>query len=368
MKVFVSRPEIREGDLSLWHRFYGAAPSAFVDIETTGLNRMADCVYLVGLLFEDEEGPVELQYLAENAGDERALLQAVGEKLRQFRTLISYNGDAFDLPFLSLRAQKLRLKSFPELSGSADLLREYRPLAKLFGWPDRRQKTLERFLGIDREDPFTGGQLIELFDEYSATGDARLEQVLLLHNYEDVADMPALLRVKGLVEQLRTACVTDAGTLREGGLCLTLSEPMLLSAELKPDGCLVRTEAGCRELTLRFDRCTEELRYYLPDYRNYYFLPETAQLVHRSAADGIPATARRAARREECCLSREGSFLFFPPCQAEALAGLPETQKPLHFFRRDLHEKDVFLEEEEFARFLTQASKESISTWIRSMI
>ena len=377
MKLFENRPSLCEEDLSLWHRLYAGERAAFIDIETTGLNKAYDCIYQVGLLFEDENGPKLVQLLAENAGDERELLRSFGELLRGITCLISFNGDAFDLPYLAYRAQKLRLKAFPRLIAdelhpadlaSVDLLREFRPVQRLFGWENCRLKTLERFLGTEREDPFTGAQLIELFDEYSATGDLRLEQVLRLHNYEDVADMPQLLRIEGFLAGLREARVRGLA-VQEGQFTLNLAEALPLSLSFCRGGLRVRTEAGSTKLSLIPEYEEASLRYYLPNYKDYYFLPETAELVHRALAETAPSCGRRPARREECYLVREGRFLMLPREQGEALERIAAGElRPLHLFRHDLKEKNAYLEEGELSLFLREQPEEALNAWIQALI
>lgn len=375
MKLFVSHPALPEEDLALWQRLYPG--SAFVDIETLGLNKLANGIYLVGVLYLEDGVPVEEQYLAKNGGDERAVLKAAGERLAGFRTLISYNGDAFDLPYLQFRAKKLRLTAFPRLAEedgvpadvcSVDLMRIYRPFASLFGLPDRKLKTWERFLGIDREDAFSGGQLIELFDEYSATGDARLEQVLLLHNYEDVANMPALLRVAGFVQALRTARVVSLAE-RDGRVCFGLAEALPLSAAWSvPEGRIFAAR-GEAALELAARTVGGELRYYLPDYQDYFYLPETAQIVHRSLADRIPAGARRKAKREECYLRKAGCFYPVPAARFALLESLAAAKGlRLRAYRQELREKDVYLEEGELRALCAAAAPEELSEWLRSLI
>ena len=76
---------------------------------------------------------------------------------------------------------------------SLDLYQKLLPFKKLLGLEHMRQKDLERYLGRSREDLFSGGELISLYQEYLKTADERLLSVLLLHNREDVSEMTGLL-------------------------------------------------------------------------------------------------------------------------------------------------------------------------------
>ena len=66
---------------------------------------------------------------------------------------------------------------------------------KILGLKDLKQKSIEGFLHISREDQYSGGQLIEVYQEYLKTREQSLLSLLLLHNEDDLKGMPALLPV-----------------------------------------------------------------------------------------------------------------------------------------------------------------------------
>lgn len=210
-----------------------------------------------------------LQYFCEDVADEPAVLQAFFELLRTKKVLISYNGDGFDIPFLRHMVEQYGLHAprpyhstalqeradrvdCPDTNESAiadapplysfdtvesfDLFKKFRPLKHLLGLPDLKLKSCERFLGIDREDRFTGGELIEVYFEWQKTKAPALLDTLLLHNAEDIANLPnllPLLRYRSLPHsdfQLRAhECLKDGGTPLVH-LSFTLLSPMSPSA------------------------------------------------------------------------------------------------------------------------------------------
>ena len=224
----------------------------FFDIETTGLSARSASLYLIGVLTYtvvasitrerntsaptssittslDTSAPEPaghwtlLQYFCEDVSDEPAVLQAFFGLLRTKKILISYNGDGFDIPFLRHMVEQYGLRTprphhstalhdcadCPGTDESAiadarplysfdtvesfDLFKKFRPLKHLLGLPDLKLKSCERFLGIDREDRFTGGELIEVYFEWQKTKAPALLDTLLLHNAEDIANLPNLL-------------------------------------------------------------------------------------------------------------------------------------------------------------------------------
>ncbi len=187
----------------------------FFDIETTGLSARSAGLYLIGVLTYTADASIAresniiasldtsapesaghwtlLQYFCEDVADEPAVLQAFFELLCTKKILISYNGDGFDIPFLRHMLEQYGLPYSFDTVESFDLFKKFRPLKHLLGLPDLKLKSCERFLGIDREDRFTGGELIEVYFEWQKTKAPALLDTLLLHNAEDIANLPNLL-------------------------------------------------------------------------------------------------------------------------------------------------------------------------------
>ena len=165
----------------------------FFDIETTGLSARSAGLYLIGMLTYTDKKWTLLQFFCEDVADEPAVLQAFFELLHTKKILVSYNGDGFDIPFLRHMLEQYGLPYSFDTVESFDLFKKFRPLKRLLDLPDLKLKSCERFLGIDREDRFTGGELIEVYFEWQKTKAPALLDTLLLHNAEDIANLPNLL-------------------------------------------------------------------------------------------------------------------------------------------------------------------------------
>ena len=336
--------------------------AAFMDIETTGFSRMYDTVYLVGFLYCDEGQFVLEQFLIEGQQEEPALVKAYEDLLSRFKTVITFNGDMFDLPFMETRHKVLHIKGLQPQTRSVDLYRRYRPLTKVFGWENCRLKTIERFLGIDREDPFSGGELIEVFEEYASSGDPRLERTLLLHNYEDVLNMPNLLLVEGYIQSLKNSPVEELSIEREGrgevalravlGGLMPVSYEGTVMIDKKEDIRLsFRTEAGSPVVFLRWPVIEGQYYHYLPNPEDYFYLPDSDSIIHRSLADSLEdGVKKRKATEKNCRIAKEGRFLpAFEPEQEERPVGL-------HEFRAEKKQKAVFYDLEEVIRQMESLS------------
>ena len=68
---------------------------------------------------------------------------------------------------------------------------------------------------------------------------------------------------------------------------------------------------SCRgsELTLRLPLTEGEMKYFFPDYKNYYYLPAEDQAVHKSVAVYTDPAFRQKAVRQNCYSRVSGLFL-----------------------------------------------------------
>lgn len=182
--------------------------SIFLDIETTGFNRAYHRIYLMGTLAKEENGFIFRQFLTEYKGEEKELLVKTIELLNNFETIITFNGDAFDLGFIEKRAKANSLNFNFQNFKSLDIYKEIKDKTFMLNLENQKLKTIEKFLGIDRDDIFTGGELIQLYYEYEA-GNKKLESPLLLHNEEDILNMPKLMEIFDIIKDNNRIIVKD---------------------------------------------------------------------------------------------------------------------------------------------------------------
>ena len=83
----------------------------FFDIETTGLKAETSHLYLIGYAVQKQPGSWEItQLFAEKTEDERYLLKAFSDICMRYRTVIHFNGDRFDIPYLETKYQEYSIK------------------------------------------------------------------------------------------------------------------------------------------------------------------------------------------------------------------------------------------------------------------
>ena len=158
----------------------------FFDIETTGFSPVNTSLYLIGCARRKGNLICIDQFFADTPDEERLILSAFLELLKPYRTLITFNGLGFDIPYLTAKCQTYGMPApFLEFS-NLDIFRALSKFKKIFKLPNLKQKTVEKFLGIGREDLYSGGDLINVYHQYVATQEEEARYLLQIHNYDDV--------------------------------------------------------------------------------------------------------------------------------------------------------------------------------------
>ena len=304
----------------------------FFDIETTGLSSKRDMVYLIGCTYLRNGTWYMKQWFADSLEAEAELLVHFFLFASRFSLWIHFNGDSFDLPFLNERARHYQTPLPGRIPQSFDLYRELKPLKKLLGLADCRQKTLEAFLGTGREDPYDGGRLIHFYWQYLRTRETALYESLLLHNEEDVEGLPALLALLSYRDLFSEALRPVSERLMDPKKDHACSRELLVTCT--HDSCRLPvpfqfSAENCRisdtgdTLILQISLSEGTMKYFFRDYANYYYLPEEDQAIHKSVAVFVDPSRRKKATAKTCYQKHTGLFFSVPK-------ELPEVQ--LHFY------------------------------------
>lgn len=162
-------------------------PNHFVfDIETTGLNSNYCKVILIGILFNQDNKTVIKQFFADTEDDEKELLLSFINTIKNYQNHITFNGLTFDIPFLNTRLKKHNIDFYLSKNDDIDILKLIRPFKEKLSLSDCKLKTIEKYLGIHREDTISGKESIDLYKDYSVNQNIDLKEKILLHNYEDI--------------------------------------------------------------------------------------------------------------------------------------------------------------------------------------
>jgi len=179
----------------------------FVDIETTGLNRNKEIIYLIGLLFfnRSSDSWVLNQYFANSIEMEKDILGAFNSEINNFDVVITYNGGSFDLPFIRYRLKRYDIEGiYLDDITSFDLYKIMRSNNMFLNLPNLKLKTLEQFLGIEREDKLSGFECIELYYDYMESNNSVLRENILKHNYDDLVNMLDTMNILDILDRKKS--------------------------------------------------------------------------------------------------------------------------------------------------------------------
>ena len=324
---------------------YRDKQAIYFDIETTGLSAQSSYVYLIGCAYEEKGIYYLTQWMCTEPAEEKELLRLFFEKAKDYDLILHYNGTGFDLPFLEKKAKRHCL-SYPLSSlESIDLYATARKLKAYIATEDLKLKSMEQFFGFTRTDTFSGGELIDVYAQFlglyrlnEMTAHSKeqevtaLGHVLLLHNAEDIKNLPSLtvllflqnLSVELTVERLqKSPALPDDPELMESLSTIKLT-PKAVSVDYAfpftlPVPCELSLSFDDRTITIKLSKdgivmlflpvYSGELKYFYPNPSDYYYLPLEDCAMHKSVASFVEKEYRKKATAATCYTKKTGTFL-----------------------------------------------------------
>ena len=333
------------------------------DIETTGLNPKSSQLYLLGILLFHKENIELIQYFAESVLNEEEILEQFFQLCQTKKVLISFNGEGFDNRFVESMAKSYGKLPLHLNLKQLDLFKLIRKRKKFYGLESCSLKSCERFLGIHREDRCSGGELISVYQEYLQDKDSEKKNMLLLHNREDIQNLPALFsflayenifqgnvhfqRAELLVRdemkekndnhqkdnslQIKDLELGERQNSRTTEkLCLRFSLPSSVPVPLTLTPKNFLLEIKETSLCLTVPLYQGELCYFFKDYKDYEFIPSEDRVVHKSLAAMYPKEMREKAKASTAYQKMKTSFL-------------PVFQEGDKVFKKTYQDKNCFI-------------------------
>lgn len=313
----------------------------FLDIETTGFTARSSYLYMIGCAYHVDGHWCTIQWMAEKYDEEAAVLNAFFAFLKDFKYIIHFNGNQFDLPYLTQKCEQLGLDySFDGYTG-IDIYKRLSPCKVFLGLSNCKQKTMEQYLGINRTDAFTGGELIGVYHDFVKSPSDFARTSLLLHNEDDLKGMLQILPMLSYydllhdslrVKKASASSYTDFHGINRQELVLALELPTALPKPLTAhaNNCYFRGEGN--EGSIRVPIYAEEMKYFYAAYHDYYYLPEEDVALHKSVAGFVDNDHRVQATAATCYTRKTSKYLpmwenLFEPV-----------------FCREYRSKDIFFE------------------------
>lgn len=301
----------------------------FFDIETTGFSPSRTHVYMIGCASRTGEAIRIDQFFASSPTEENEVISAFLTYLEEYDTLITFNGVGFDIPYLKGRCEHFHLADPFSRFTFVDIFKEVSRMKFLLKLPNFKQKSIETFLGIEREDKFHGGELIDVYQSYVRSHSNEELYLLRQHNYEDVLNMPLLLPVLSYARLLDGDITLHSieaneytsmdGTAGNKELLFTLQNtfPVPKRISCNYGEFYLTTEHDTTRLRVRLFE--GEMKYFFDCYKDYYYLPDEDMAVPKSVAVNVDKAHRKNATASTCYTKKNAIFLpqynilFEPP-------------------------------------------------------
>ena len=315
----------------------------FIDIETTGFTARSSYLYLIGCAYISDGKWCTKQWFSEKYEEEAVIIRNFFDFASNggYNTLIHFNGNQFDLPYLTQKIAQLELSYSLDQFNGIDLYKRISPLKHLLGLTSLKQKSVEKFMGIERADVFSGGDLIGIYHDYVKNPTEFSANSLLLHNEDDLKGMIKIVPMlsyndmangKLRVSKVHADTYTDYNGQSQSEIVMSIQfeSPIPKAFTSFSHGCYIKAEGDTAQIKVPL--YNEEMKYFYAGYQDYYYLPEEDTALHKSVASFVDKDHRTQATAATCYTRKQSSYLP----QWDALF------EPL--FRREYRSSDLFFE------------------------
>lgn len=290
----------------------------YFDIETTGLSAKSSVVYLIGCAYFRDDEFHSVQFLAESYTEEEMVLYSFFNFAKYFKTLVHYNGNLFDIPYIQTKSSLYDMPFSLDGFKGIDIYRRILPYKSFLNLANLKQTDVEDFLRFKRDDTYTGGQLISVYHDYIKNPTEFKKELLLQHNYDDLRGMLNIVPVLSFTDifndGVKVSKVSKNPYRASDG---TLMAELVMNLEL-PSPIPIEFSTGfldCyftgfeKNAKLRVTLLEGELKYFYPNYKEYYYLPEEDCAMHKSVAAFVDKSKREQAKASNCYTRKVSSFL-----------------------------------------------------------
>ncbi len=301
------------------------------DIETTGFSPKNTFCYLIGCIFYKDSKFKLIQWFADSNHDEKEVIESFFIFLQGYTAVLHYNGNGFDIPYLTQKASYYGLPNCFQNLESIDLYRLLSPYKNFFKLENLKQKTMETFLGIEREDQATGGELIKVYTDYIKQPCNESKRLLLLHNKDDICGLFSLLPILSY-HALFHGLFTVIGYDVKSYIDMYGQQQFEFLIDLKLQTFLPnRISYGHKDFyfsgndntgKLKIKVYSNELKFFYSNYKDYYYLPGEDIAIHKSVSSYVDREFRSKAKASNCYIKKSGHFLpqeqvIITPCFRE---------------------------------------------------
>lgn len=331
-----------------YDRFGDIKELLFMDIETTGFKASSSQLYMIGVVYFEDDEFWSMQWFAEEPQEEELLIYSFFNFASDRKILIHFNGNRFDIPYLKDKIEELSLPFDFSVFEGVDIYKRIRPYKDFLKLSGVKQRDIENLMGIEREDEYDGGALVQIYKDYLVNPTEEALSFMLNHNYCDLKGLVSIVPILAVSDIFnKPVRVTRAGRnpymdmdgreKAEVVMELNLPTALPITISFGYADCYFTAEDVKGKLKVTIEE--GEMKYFHNDYRDYYYLPEEDMAVHKSVSSYVDPSRREQAKAYNCYTRKSGIFLP----QWEALF--------TPYYKKDYKDKTTYFEmTDEFKR------------------
>lgn len=279
----------------------------FFDIETTGFSRLKNTIYLISVVYYDNHSLKSIQWFDDDGHSEQEIISEFITFIKDFDVVINYNGNSFDIPFIEAKAEFYELQFSFDNFISYDIYKEVFSYRFFFGLDNLKQKSLELFLKIQRDDEYDGGRLIQIYYDYLKRPTKDYLELLLLHNYDDIYGLVKICDILSYVSIIKgDYTITDYECNENLIINCHLNNRLKVPFSIRKDNIYI--SAGNDILKILIPLEEKCLKYFYTNYKDYYYLPDEDMAIHKSVAQFVDKGHRTKAKKDNCYTKKTGVF------------------------------------------------------------
>ncbi len=295
----------------------------FIDIETTGLKKETTSLYLIGCGYYTSDGFITKLLFADSPKEEKELIVSFMGIISDFTHLFHFNGTGFDIPYLQYKASLYELGDLFDDMTQVDIYKLCKPLRYLLFPDTMKQKAIENFLCINRDDKYNGGELIDVYNDYVRHQSDDDLNLLITHNLEDVLGMHLIMPILYYLdfkdapleyEGYKTNTYRDFNGDEHEEIILsyktTLSFPKSFTA--KTGSMYVKASSDDKKIAIRLPVHSGEMKVFFDNYRDYFYIPDEDTAILKSLGSCLPKGTYVKATKETCYRKVSGKFVKQP--------------------------------------------------------
>lgn len=178
--------------------------SVVLDIETTGLSRKYNSIFLIGICTIKKDTEVKL-FFAEDLEEEYKVLKSIEPYLN--KNIITFNGNTFDIPFIKEKFDFYNM-NFPDVRGF-DLYKYVKNYKHILNLKNYKQKSIEEYVGIQRDEFISGGEVVKAYENYLTNKDYENFKDVIIHNKDDIVGLTNSLKIVEEIENINSIDIKD---------------------------------------------------------------------------------------------------------------------------------------------------------------